>query len=99
VPLPSAANDHQRRNASVVAGAGAALLMEQADFPSGRLASTLVGLLHNDECLARMRAASLRLGRPNATKNVVERLVHLVAGSNEPPAREQEREAQELAVH
>ena len=52
--------------------------MEQADFATGRLAATLVGLLRNDECLARMRAASLRLGRPNATKNVAERLMRLV---------------------
>ena len=80
VPLPIAANDHQRRNASLVAGAGAALLMEQADFATGRLAVTVVGLLRNGECLARMRAASLRLGRPNATKNVAERLVRLMNG-------------------
>jgi UDP-N-acetylglucosamine--N-acetylmuramyl-(pentapeptide) pyrophosphoryl-undecaprenol N-acetylglucosamine transferase len=80
VPLPIAANDHQRRNASLVAGAGAALLMEQADFATDRLAAALVGLLRNDECLARMRAASLRLGRPNATKNVAERLIGLVSG-------------------
>jgi UDP-N-acetylglucosamine--N-acetylmuramyl-(pentapeptide) pyrophosphoryl-undecaprenol N-acetylglucosamine transferase len=78
VPLPSAANDHQRRNASLVAGAGAALLMEQADFAKGTLAATLIGLLRNTECLARMRAASLRLGRPNATKNVAERLISLM---------------------
>jgi UDP-N-acetylglucosamine--N-acetylmuramyl-(pentapeptide) pyrophosphoryl-undecaprenol N-acetylglucosamine transferase len=78
VPLPIAANDHQRRNASLVAGAGAALLMEQADFATGRLAATLVGLLRNEECLARMRSASLLLGRPNATKKVAERLVGLV---------------------
>jgi UDP-N-acetylglucosamine--N-acetylmuramyl-(pentapeptide) pyrophosphoryl-undecaprenol N-acetylglucosamine transferase len=79
VPLPIAANDHQRRNASLVAGAGAALLMEQADFAQGRLAATLTGLLRNNECLGRMRAASLRLGRPNATKNVAERLVDLIS--------------------
>ncbi len=88
VPLPIAANDHQRRNASLVAGAGAALLMEQADFATGRLAATLVGLLRNDECLARMRAASLRLGRPNATKNVAERLMQLV---NRPRGRRRVR--------
>ena len=41
VPLPIAANDHQRRNASLVAGAGAALILEQADFAAGRLAAIL----------------------------------------------------------
>jgi UDP-N-acetylglucosamine--N-acetylmuramyl-(pentapeptide) pyrophosphoryl-undecaprenol N-acetylglucosamine transferase len=80
VPLPIAAHDHQRRNASLVAGAGAALLMEQADFATGRLAAALVGLLCNGPCLARMRAASLRLGRPNATKDVAERLMRLMDG-------------------
>ncbi|MGD1000552.1 MAG: undecaprenyldiphospho-muramoylpentapeptide beta-N-acetylglucosaminyltransferase [Candidatus Brocadiia bacterium] len=99
VPLPIAANDHQRRNASLVAGAGAALLMEQADFAMGRLAATLVGLLRNDECLARMRAASLRLGRPNATKNVAERLFRLMNGrKGERAAPRAERGVEKMIV-
>ena len=78
VPLPLAANDHQRRNASAVAGAGAALLMDQADMAGGRLMSVLLNLINNESCLARMRAASLRLGRPGAALNVVKRLVGLL---------------------
>ena len=62
-PLPSAANDHQRRNASLVAGAGAALLMEQADFAKGHLAATLVGLPLGITChrVPRLRGAILQL--------------------------------------
>ena len=78
VPLPIAANDHQRRNASFVAGAGAAFLLEQEDLSGGRLMTVLVNLLRNETCLARMRAASARLGRPAATLNVVNRLLGLL---------------------
>lgn len=78
VPLPIAANDHQRRNASRVAGAGAAFIIDQNDPNVGKLADVLLNLLQNDEVLARMRAASLRLGRPGATTAVVERILGLL---------------------
>jgi UDP-N-acetylglucosamine--N-acetylmuramyl-(pentapeptide) pyrophosphoryl-undecaprenol N-acetylglucosamine transferase len=77
VPLPIAANDHQRRNASFVAGGGAAIIIDQADLVPERLSATLLNVLRNESCLARMRAASLRLGRPAATENVVARLLNL----------------------
>jgi UDP-N-acetylglucosamine--N-acetylmuramyl-(pentapeptide) pyrophosphoryl-undecaprenol N-acetylglucosamine transferase len=78
VPLPIAANDHQRKNASHVAGAGAGFLVDQADLTGARLAAIAVSLLQNDECMARMRANSLRLGRPAATQNIVDRLLKLL---------------------
>jgi len=81
VPLPTAANDHQRRNASFAAGAGAALLVDQGDFTADRLMTILTNLFSNEECLVRMRAASLRLGRPAATRNVANRLVGLLPRS------------------
>lgn len=78
VPLPHAANDHQRKNAAQVAGAGAAFILDQADLSGERLASALLKLLRNGETLQRMRAASLLAGRPKATENVVARLLNLL---------------------
>lgn len=80
VPLPSAANDHQRLNASVLARDGAAVAVEQSDLTGGRLAKVLLTLLRNEPCLATMRAASYRLGRPSATLKVVRNLVGLSRG-------------------
>ena len=79
VPLPIAADDHQRCNASKVAGHGAALIVDQDDLAAGRLADIVLKLLRNDACLSRMRAASRRLGRPGATQNVMSRLLGLLA--------------------
>lgn len=84
VPLPSAANDHQRKNASRVAGAGAAFLLDQADLSGERLAASLLNLLRNEETLQRMRAASLLIGRPKATDNVVARLVGMLLPPSAP---------------
>lgn len=84
VPLPIAANDHQRRNAQVVAGAGAALVLEQEDLDGRRLAAFLLNLLDNALCLTRMRAASLALGRPNAAAEIAQRLTDLLPGGPTP---------------
>ena len=78
VPLPSSANDHQRRNASRLAGAGAALIVDQADLTPDPFVRIALSLLRNSPCLLRMRAASLRLGRPQATRNVTRRLLNLL---------------------
>ena len=78
VPLPTAAHDHQRLNASRVAGEGGAILVDQSDLTVDSFAKITLGLLHNRQCLARMSAASLRLGRPAAACNVVNRLLNLL---------------------
>ncbi len=75
VPLPIAANNHQRRNASMAAGGGAALIVDQADLTADRLPGLLLSLLRNASCLARMRGSSLRLGRPDAARYVADRIV------------------------
>jgi UDP-N-acetylglucosamine--N-acetylmuramyl-(pentapeptide) pyrophosphoryl-undecaprenol N-acetylglucosamine transferase len=79
VPLPTAANNHQRKNASRVAGEGAAFIVDQNDIKPAQLAGILLNLLRNEACLSRARAASLRLGRPGATQAVAERLIKLLS--------------------
>lgn len=90
-PLPTAANDHQRSNASRVAGEGAAFIVEEKEVQPAQLAGIVLSLLRNEACLSRTRAASLRLGRPNATRAVADRLVRMVpsaavSGKATPPA-------------
>lgn len=96
VPLPTAANDHQRKNADVVAGAGAAMLVDQTDLTGDALAGILLNLLKNETCLSRMRAASLRLGKPTATANVINRLLALLGEGALPVAAH--AEVQEQAI-
>src|SRR4029450_9145089 len=44
VPLPTAADDHQRKNAEVLARAGAAEMLEQKDLTGAVLADRLLAL-------------------------------------------------------
>lgn len=78
IPLPSATDDHQRHNAFRLAQKGAALLMTQAELAPDRLADVVVDLLSHEPRLARMRAASMSLGCPMATGNVVTRICGMV---------------------
>ena len=75
VPLPTATNDHQRRNAAVVAKEGGAVIIEQADITNGALGELVLSLLRDGPRLNAMRRACLRVGRPAATGNVVDRLM------------------------
>jgi len=79
VPHPRAAHDHQRRNASLVAAAGGAIIAEERDVADGAIAGTLLDILRNEPCLRRMRQASMRLGRPAAARNVADRLFAVLA--------------------
>ena len=80
VPLPTAANDHQRRNAAAWAEAGAAEMVEQADVER-RLAPLLVALAGDRERRAAMAAAAVRMAKPDAADKILERAEQLMARS------------------
>ena len=63
VPLPRAANDHQRRNAAVFADAGAADVVEEAALQAD-LAPRLLALLGDAGRRSAMAGAARRLARP-----------------------------------
>lgn len=80
VPYPFASADHQRKNAKWMTDAGAAEVIADADLNGERLSALVRGLLADREHLAAMAAASLTLGRPQATKLVVDEIELLVEG-------------------
>ncbi|MBM4437543.1 MAG: hypothetical protein FJ029_09970, partial [Actinobacteria bacterium] len=57
---------HQVQTARAVEAAGAAVVVEEHELPSGRLIDASIEMLTNGERLARMRAASAARGRPDA---------------------------------
>jgi len=77
VPLPTAANDHQRRNAAAFATAGAAEVVEEADLEP-RLASRLVALAGDRERRPAMAAAAARMARPDAADEILRRAEQLM---------------------
>jgi UDP-N-acetylglucosamine--N-acetylmuramyl-(pentapeptide) pyrophosphoryl-undecaprenol N-acetylglucosamine transferase len=78
VPLPTAADDHQRRNADALARAGAAEVLDQRELTAGRLAARLLALADDPARRAAMAAAARRLARPDAAKVIVDRALELV---------------------
>lgn len=76
VPLPRAAHDHQRRNAAVLAEAGAAEVVEEAVLRA-ELAPRLLALLGDPARRSAMSEAARRLARPDAARRVVDRIERL----------------------
>ena len=69
VPLPIATRDHQRFNAGPLVAAGAAVLVEDAEFDGDRMEAEVLPLLETGR-LAQMSAAAKSLGRPDAAAAV-----------------------------
>jgi UDP-N-acetylglucosamine--N-acetylmuramyl-(pentapeptide) pyrophosphoryl-undecaprenol N-acetylglucosamine transferase len=78
VPLPSAADDHQRKNAEAMAKAGAVSIILQSGLSGDTLAARLVELLNDPKRLAEMGAAARRLARPDAAAATVDLIEDLI---------------------
>lgn len=78
VPLPTATDDHQRRNAEVFATTGAAIVIDERELQGEALASALRELMSDPERRARMSAAAKTLARPDAAERIADRLEALV---------------------
>ena len=77
VPLPTATNDHQRRNAAAFEAAGAADVVEEADLERW-LAPRLSALASDRGRRTEMSAASVRMAKPDATDKIVQRAEQLM---------------------
>jgi UDP-N-acetylglucosamine--N-acetylmuramyl-(pentapeptide) pyrophosphoryl-undecaprenol N-acetylglucosamine transferase len=78
VPLPTATDDHQRKNADALAAAGAAEVLVQRELTGPRLASRILALAGDPDRRRRMAAAARSLARPGAAKVIVDRALELV---------------------
>jgi UDP-N-acetylglucosamine--N-acetylmuramyl-(pentapeptide) pyrophosphoryl-undecaprenol N-acetylglucosamine transferase len=79
IPLPTAADDHQSKNAAAFRDAGAALILEQEGATGAALASIVRELLGDPARRAAMTAAMRQLARPTAAAAVTDRLAALAA--------------------
>jgi UDP-N-acetylglucosamine--N-acetylmuramyl-(pentapeptide) pyrophosphoryl-undecaprenol N-acetylglucosamine transferase len=77
VPLPTAADDHQRKNAEAVAAAGAAEVLEQAQMTGDRMADRIIALASDPARRAAMSEAARRLAKPDAARVIVDRVAEL----------------------
>jgi UDP-N-acetylglucosamine--N-acetylmuramyl-(pentapeptide) pyrophosphoryl-undecaprenol N-acetylglucosamine transferase len=77
VPLPTATDDHQRRNAEAFVRRGAAVLIEQKELTGERLANELLPLADDPERRRTIAAAARRLARPDAARVIADRVLAL----------------------
>jgi len=75
VPFPQAADDHQRKNAEVLAKEGAAVMRIEAGLTAEELQGELVALLGDPARLAEMSAKAKAMAKPGALQRIAEMVV------------------------
>lgn len=83
VPLPTATDDHQRRNAEALARAGAAEVLEQRDLTGETMAARIAALLADAPRREALAEAARRAARPDAARVIVDRILSLAAAGRE----------------
>jgi UDP-N-acetylglucosamine--N-acetylmuramyl-(pentapeptide) pyrophosphoryl-undecaprenol N-acetylglucosamine transferase len=81
VPLPTAADDHQRKNAEVLAEAGAAMMLLQKDVTPETLLARMRQLLLDSDRRNEMAAKARSLARPEALERIAEIVLRLTRRS------------------
>jgi UDP-N-acetylglucosamine--N-acetylmuramyl-(pentapeptide) pyrophosphoryl-undecaprenol N-acetylglucosamine transferase len=71
IPLPTAIYNHQLRNAEVMARAGGAVLLPQAELSGEALARTITGILRDPQRLQTMSRRSWSMRRSDAAETIV----------------------------
>jgi UDP-N-acetylglucosamine--N-acetylmuramyl-(pentapeptide) pyrophosphoryl-undecaprenol N-acetylglucosamine transferase len=70
IPLPTAADDHQRHNAAALAEGGAARLLPQSELTSESLVKEVASLLRDRKEMAKMSEATRRFAHPEAAAEI-----------------------------
>jgi UDP-N-acetylglucosamine--N-acetylmuramyl-(pentapeptide) pyrophosphoryl-undecaprenol N-acetylglucosamine transferase len=79
IPLPTAADDHQRKNAEMLARAGAAEIVDQRGLTGAILADRIAALASDVSRRAEMARAAKALARPDAAGAIADRVLALAA--------------------
>lgn len=82
IPLPTAADDHQRHNAEVMVQAGAAQVLLEPDLTPEKLLETLSALLASPEKLRAMAANARTLAHPDAAQRIATMALALANGES-----------------
>jgi UDP-N-acetylglucosamine--N-acetylmuramyl-(pentapeptide) pyrophosphoryl-undecaprenol N-acetylglucosamine transferase len=72
VPLPTAADDHQRKNAEALQNAGAAKMILQSDLSGERLANEIRAVIDDPAKITAMEEAARKLAKADAARVTVD---------------------------
>jgi UDP-N-acetylglucosamine--N-acetylmuramyl-(pentapeptide) pyrophosphoryl-undecaprenol N-acetylglucosamine transferase len=81
IPLPTATDDHQRKNAEALGNAGASEVLLQKDATGPVLAERIQALVANRDRRRRMAATARTFAKPDAARVIVDRALELVGRS------------------
>ena len=79
IPFAAAAGNHQLKNAKTLFDAGAAILLEEKGLTTKKLLIAINQLISNKKQLNKMSTASKSLGKPNATKTIVDHIMEITS--------------------
>ena len=77
VPLPTAADDHQRKNAEAMVNAGASRMILQKDLDGATLAKEISELIASPDAITRMENAARKMARADAAEATVDLIEEL----------------------
>jgi UDP-N-acetylglucosamine--N-acetylmuramyl-(pentapeptide) pyrophosphoryl-undecaprenol N-acetylglucosamine transferase len=77
IPLPTAADDHQRKNAEALETAGAARMILQKDLSGESLANEITDLINSPDKISAMEASTKKLARRDAAETTVDLIEEL----------------------
>ena len=77
IPLPTATDDHQRKNAEALVRQRAAAMVEQKDLTGERLAAEVLALAGDVDRRRQMGEAARRVARPDAARIIVDKVLEL----------------------
>jgi UDP-N-acetylglucosamine--N-acetylmuramyl-(pentapeptide) pyrophosphoryl-undecaprenol N-acetylglucosamine transferase len=80
IPLPTAADDHQRKNAEALMAAGAARMILQKDLTGESLAKEIIALVNSPEQISAMEKAAKGLAKADAAEVTVDLIEKLKKG-------------------
>jgi UDP-N-acetylglucosamine--N-acetylmuramyl-(pentapeptide) pyrophosphoryl-undecaprenol N-acetylglucosamine transferase len=72
IPLPTAADDHQRKNAEAMQNAGASRMILQSDLNGDTLAKEISDLIASQDAIADMEEAAKKMSRRDAAEATVD---------------------------
>jgi UDP-N-acetylglucosamine--N-acetylmuramyl-(pentapeptide) pyrophosphoryl-undecaprenol N-acetylglucosamine transferase len=78
IPLPTATDDHQRKNAEALAAAGAVEVLPQSAASGSALAARILALAGDPQRRVEMARAARSVARPDAARLIVDRALELV---------------------
>jgi UDP-N-acetylglucosamine--N-acetylmuramyl-(pentapeptide) pyrophosphoryl-undecaprenol N-acetylglucosamine transferase len=80
IPLPTAADDHQRKNAEALERADAARMILQRDLSGESLANEIIDLINRADKISEMETAAKKLARRDAAEKTVDLIEELKNG-------------------